>query len=297
MKSVVLIGSNGYIGSSLADHLSADPGLRLVTCDESTSAANSADYVCNSSQLPDELIRAADTVLFFGGCSSVSAAMNDPAKAIDKNLLELLTLARTMGAHQHLVYASSASVYSSPHSSDYEGLVPLSTETSLLRPPENAYDATKQAFDLIAPYLLVSSLGLRLGTLSGMSRRLRSELVFNSMTIAALTERRVRLQNSSSSRSLLFLDDLHRLIREIIENPTRTEHSQVLNVASLSATFGELAHRIAGHLNASVEVLPDSRTYSFAMDTSLMHEIHSISSSGLEEQIDKFSLEYGTVKK
>jgi UDP-glucose 4-epimerase len=297
MKSVLLIGSNGYIGSYLVDRLSSEDSIRALTCDESSSPDNLADYRCNSDQLPREVVQEVDSVVFFGGCSSVASAVNDPARAIDKNLLELLNLARMMGPHQQLIYASSASVYSSPQSTeDGQSPTPMSNEESPLRRPQNAYDATKQAFDLIAAYLPVKTLGLRLGTLSGMSRKLRPELVFNSMTIAALTKGRVNLQNSKASRAILFLEDLYEVLLKLIEDPSLTEDVRVLNVASVSTTFGELANRIASHLNASVDVLPDSQTYSFAMDTSLMNRARPASARALEQQIDKFSAEYGATQ-
>lgn len=293
MKTVLLIGSNGYIGSYLSHELARDKSIQLVTCDGSSSLGNTADFKCKSNDLPLHILREADLVLFFGGCSSVASAVEDPRDAIDKNLLDLINLTNVMGKKQRLIYASSASVYSSLDSfSDEESLITLSDEKSALSPPQNAYDATKQAFDLIAPYLAVKTLGLRLGTLSGMSRNLRSELVFNSMTIAALTKRQINLQNSKASRSILFLDDLYEVLSQIIEDPSRIDTTRLLNVASLNGTFGEIAQRISEHLKASINLLPDSQTYSFAMDTSIMNSNYPVSPKTLEQQVDRFRLEF-----
>jgi hypothetical protein len=109
-----------------------------------------------------------------------------------------------------------------------------------------------------------------MGTLSGYSSNLRPELVFNAMNISANKDGVVLLKNATSNRTILFLDDLWILIRQLI---FRDYPSGFINVGSVSNSLDWLAHKIAEVWGAKVVNEGNSESYSFLLDTSLMRRI------------------------
>jgi nucleoside-diphosphate-sugar epimerase len=190
----------------------------------------------------------------------------DPEGALKNNCLNLYSFAQRLPDTTKLIYASSASLYSSRAEH-----TPYSSEESLVNiPSQNPYDISKFAFDYMAKGFLKNFYGLRMGTLSGYSPNLRSELVFNAMNISAQNKGIVTLRNATSNRTILFLDDLWVLIRQLIflDYPPG-----FINAGSINCNLGQLAHQIADVWEAKVADEGNSETYSFLLDTSLMKNI------------------------
>jgi hypothetical protein len=109
-----------------------------------------------------------------------------------------------------------------------------------------------------------------MGTLAGYSPNLRQELVFNAMNLSAVRKGEVRLKNSESARTLLYLCDLWCLIEKLL---TTKQHYGIFNVGSVSFTMSELAHEVANTWGAQVLYEGTSESYSFLLDTSKMKAI------------------------
>jgi nucleoside-diphosphate-sugar epimerase len=193
-------------------------------------------------------------------------ATNDPEGALKNNCLNLYSFAQKLPANTKLIYASSASLYSKKEINNAS-----SSEESLINiPSQNSYDISKFAFDYIAKGFLKNFYGLRMGTLSGFSSNLRPELVFNAMNISAKKNGIVKLKNAKSFRTILFLDDLWFLIKQLI---LLDYQPGFINAGSLSCTLGQLANQIAEVWGARVVDEGNSETYSFLLDISLMRSI------------------------
>lgn len=266
-KNILLVGGCGYIGTFLYSRLK-EAGCSVVVCD-TLKRGNplrldliDKDY----SELDDIELKNYDAVLWFAGHSSVGLSVNDPEGALKNNCLNLYSFAKRLPATTKFIYASSASLYSRKDSD-----ITASSEESLVTiPAQNPYDISKFAFDYIAQGFLKNFYGLRMGTLSGYSPNLRPELVFNAMNISASKGGIVLLKNANSNRTILFLDDLWILIRQLIfcDHP-----SGFINVGSVSNNLDWLAHKIAEVWGAKVIDEGNSESYSFLLDTSLMKRI------------------------
>ena len=132
-----------------------------------------------------------------------------------------------------------------------------------------------------------------MGTLAGHSPNLRSELVFNAMNLAAHRNGVIRLKNSASMRTILYLQDLWVLIRNLM---THDHQPGFYNAGSHTASMAELAMGIAATWRARIEYQGDSSTYSFALDCTLMRTIcgHELTTCTLEDASRRFIRDHDT---
>lgn len=292
MKNVLLIGGCGYIGSYLYDKLIQNS--YSVTAIDPLLRGNPANVPLLGGRYQDlsvEQLDSLDAVLWFGGHSSVAQSVQDPAGAISNNCIDLYQLVKKLPESVKFIYASTASLYSSK-----EQIVQPSSERSLIKIPEqNAYDASKFAFDYIAKNFLNNYYGLRMGTLAGYSKNLRSELVFNAMNLAACQDGVVRLKNSESYRTILYLKDLWVLIKNLLEMDHK---SGFYNAGSHTCSMAQLATGIAETWGAKIQYEGDTETYSFALDCTKMQMIcgNTLTSGSLEDNCRSFINEYQKAK-
>jgi UDP-glucose 4-epimerase len=263
--SILLVGGCGYIGSYLYQNLS-ELKVNLVVVDD-LRRKNPADVpvmIRDYTSLSDKELERFDIVIWFAGHSSVPLAQSDPQGALANNCLNLFSFAKRLSRSARLIYASSASLYSTKKGNK---CIPSSESDLVKIPDQNPYDISKFAFDYLAAHFLPNCFALRMGTLAGYSPNLRSELLFNAMNLSAITARKVFVKNSSAGRTILFLDDLWLLIKALIEN---NAEPGVYNAGSISGTIGDFARDIADTWDAEVIDEGESETYSFMLDTSRM---------------------------
>jgi UDP-glucose 4-epimerase len=287
---VLLIGAAGYIGSFLTKFFNESPNFgklgMLGTCDIRSSP--NVNIVGSYLDIPGAEIEKYSHILFFAGCSSVQEALQSPKSALYDNCINPLRFAEALAPHQSFIYASSASVYSSDQVYVGESRAKLSGERDSLGHPKNPYDASKAAADYLFSIGQTAArvTGLRMGTVSGYSPTMRAELVFNSMVNAASTDKCLTLKNPTSWRTILFLDDLANLLMALLQSNEKLP--PIINAGSVSMTLGDLASRISAHLNAEVRHLPDSATYSFALNTELHRSFSPVADLSLEERVDQY---------
>ncbi|MBU3580226.1 NAD(P)-dependent oxidoreductase [Polynucleobacter sp. 73C-SIWE] len=266
-KNILLVGGCGYIGTFLYEKL-LENNCSITVCDilKRGNPLN-IDLINKDYALLEERdLQHYDTVLWFAGHSSVSLSTEDPEGALKNNCLNLYSFAKKLPEKTKFIYASSASLYSKKSSTNI-----ASTEDSLVTiPSQNPYDISKFAFDYIAKGFLNNFYGLRMGTLSGYSPNLRPELVFNAMNISAKKNGYITLKNAESNRTILLLEDLWILIRELIFS---THKPGFINVGSINCNLGQLANQIREVWGSNIIDNGVSETYSFTLDTSMMKNI------------------------
>lgn len=267
----LLVVGYGYVGSFLVDRLRQENHAVTVCEARPDAVPDGIDVLsCRYQDLADEALRDTDCILWFAGHSNVAISLSDPDGALTNNCLDLLTLARRKPPATRLIYASTASLYSVEHHPG-SGAPEAVPEGRTRLNPINPYDCSKVALDTLATCFAENLTGLRMGTVSGWSPRLRPELVFNAMNIAAIETGRLKLSNAHAWRSILFLDDLVRLISVLVA--ASSPLPKIINAASASLSIGQLAESIAGHYGAEIDMGLDSPTYSFRIDTALAESL------------------------
>jgi len=261
-NNILLIGGCGYIGSYLYNKLSEENIVDSVDIELRGNPNNHKNRKINYKLLNGEQLKVYDSIVWFGGHSSVSASFSDPVGALENNCLNLIKFALQMGENTKFIYASTASLYSKEFP-----LYP-SKETDILGNDFGItpYDVSKYAFDYLAKNYLKQFIGLRMGTVSGWSPNIRKELVFNAMNYSAKTKGHIELMNGSSMRSILYLTDLARFIEMAVKENIETGF---YNACSETYTMQGLAERIACYWG-NVEIIDrgSSQSYSFQIDNS-----------------------------
>lgn len=289
--NVLLIGGAGYIGSYLHGRLRAD-GIDADICDLGLRGNGGAPikFAADYATLSEEMLSPYSVIVWFAGHSSVPIALNDPSGALMNNCINLAALRRRASAAARLIYASTGSLYSTPVSAA-KGAVDLSAEVDNIYPKNNAYDMSKFCFDYMAQGFMKGFMGLRLGTVSGHSPNLRPELIFNAMNLSAIRTGKVKVSNAGASRSILFLDDLYKVVAAGIE---RTDIPDgFYNLASATGTVGMFADAVTRFHGAEIEHMPDSPTYSFALDTEKIRRTLGIEFNGdLQARCAEFTEEF-----
>ncbi|NBV27688.1 SDR family oxidoreductase [bacterium] len=221
MKKILLIGSEGYIGSYLKTKIGCNPfDLSL-----------GLDY----KNISIDEIKNYDILILLAGHSSVASCANNQLAAFKNNVdnfSNLLYKIEKAGNPIKFIYASSSSVYGQTGA----GIV---TENFSDFIPHNTYDITKHFIDILAKDSKVEYYGLRFGTVCGYSPVLRTDVMINSMVRSAKDLGHVKLYIKEVNRPILGMNDLGRSIECIINE--RENKKGIYNLASFNSTAEYIA--------------------------------------------------------
>lgn len=208
MTKILIIGK-GYIGSYLNGHL-----LRHNWY---------VDTVCKNTNISKQLINTYDAIIYLGVGS----------RRIKNNMSDFKYLLSILEENQKLIYASSSCVYGTNFNCTEES--PLETTTH--------YDASKALMDKWVLEELASSkkqiYGLRLGTVNGVSPKMRNDLMLNSMVNEINQNQKYYISSPDTQRPLLGINDLGRGIQEILDD--KESRYGIYNMASFQTCVSDLS--------------------------------------------------------
>ena len=236
---VLVIGGGGYIGSALVPRL-LDKGCRVRILDsflygeDAISAFRdhpNLEVVAADFRRVDKAVEAmkhTDTVIHLGALVGDPACALNEELTIEVNLVAtrmLAGVARASGVRQ-FIFASTCSVYGV---SD-EWL----DERSALR-PVSLYARTKLASEKVVLSLRqgqFTPVVLRFATIYGLSGRCRFDLVANLLTAKAVQEGQITVYDGDQWRPFVHVDDVARVIVQIVDAPADRVGGEVFNVGS-----------------------------------------------------------------
>jgi len=281
MKSILVIGGNGYIGSRLVYDLQSMYHLDIVdTCWFGKNLVDSfqEDY----KNLTKEYLSKFDTIILLAGHSSVKMCNGTINSSWNNNVLNFINLVEKLDKEQTLIYASSGSLYGVNDK--------IQTEDDVIKfKPINSYDLTKYSLDLNAHKFINQGykiIGLRFGTVNGWSPHIREELMINSMTKNSIEHNQLLVNNIQINRPILGISDLTRAIVSIVDNPK----SGIYNLASFCDNVDNISQTISNITGSKIKYTADTannydfnfsvykfeQTYNFKFQdstTSLVNEI------------------------
>lgn len=252
--NVMLIGSEGYVGSYLKHALSEKYQFECVDINWFHGNGEPKDF----RELAADRINSFDAVILLAGHSSVPMCNNNMLSSFKNNVdnfLELLDKVRVK-----FIYASSSSVYGNT-----EKLVV--DEKHRTYTPTNYYDITKQIIDTYSSKSDVEYYALRFGTVNGWAPHLRKDIMINAMFHSAMTKGSISLYSKHINRAILGIKDLSSAMERILDS--NEDNRGVYNIASFNATAEEIAREVAEIMEVPVVEMedPGAGIYDFAINT------------------------------
>ena len=242
---ILITGAAGFIGGNLIKRLE-DLGLEVFGIDNYSpyysigmkkSHVNSLKLksnietidICDSKAVKEVFLKfKPDQVVHLAAQGGVRASKTNPIPYLETNqigFLNVLTATEEAGAGK-FIYASSSSIYG-------DGLEAPFSELDLPFSPKSLYALSKTSNELVAKYLPLRDtqrIGLRFFTVYGPWGR-PDMAIFRILASSILNEEFVYTANDSLKRDFTYVDDVSKVISELISSSTGFTDSQIFNVA------------------------------------------------------------------
>lgn len=233
MKSVCIIGCNGYIGSALMEQLTGC----IITGNNDKNFIYTKDY-----------IEKFNVVLYLGGPRSRTCTNKD-------NIMDVASL---MGLDQTLIYASTTAVY--------EGLLLAKEDTCIDVTNLDTYSISmitreKSLFNITNTNIV----GLRLATVSGLSPTLRLDRIHIQMLKSALLTGKITVNSALQRRPVISMKETVEAFQLLINNPPIEQHV-VYNICAFNTTICSIASEIAHITNAKINYISTIDSVGFSVN-------------------------------
>jgi SAM-dependent methyltransferase len=213
-----------------------------------------------------DLLSTIDIILYTGGISTRSLCSEiSQGELITNNIEDIIKLSSALNSSQILVYLSTAALYEGFGDSLPNESVEISKEKL------DNYSQSMYNRDIaISKLTNCNTVSLRIGMVSGISRRQRYDLAFMNMIYTSLHDKLIYVDQHNPFRSILGMHDLYRCIEKLIQHRSTIHGHHVYNLSSFNTSINDLAKYISSELDSSVQVIPNTRmenTIGFTMDT------------------------------
>jgi nucleoside-diphosphate-sugar epimerase len=266
-RRALVIGGGGYVGAELVRVLQSSGKVVPLAVDLGWFGKTLPQEIllnpANAWSLTVDDMADVETVVFLAGLSNDPMAEYSPRLNFLANsaLPTYLAYTAKQAGVSRFIFASSCSVYGVSKE--------VQDETSLPKPgyPYGIAKLQAEAGLMILANESFRVVALRKGTISGVSARLRMDIVLNTMVGNAIVHGRISVHDPTTWRPIVGLKDVVRLYAMLVESeepPT----SGVYNVAQNNYTVLELAQAVqrACHkrdIHAEIEIgdIPSPRCY------------------------------------
>ena len=273
--NILLTGGAGYIGSLVSKKL-VSKGLNVTILDKFSFGLEPIRKLSfepnfkiiygdiTDIEVLEKSVKGIDKIIHLAGIVGDPACAVNASLAIDVNeraTKSLATIAKKNGI-KDFIFASTCNVYGA---SDNDQL----SETSVLN-PVSLYAETK----LHSESDLMSLAGknfnvtiMRLGTIFGLSPRMRFDLVINFLTKKLLLTGDGKIFGGSQWRPFVNVDDVATAICLILESPISLRHNEIFNIGTTDQNFqlkdiGQILEKVFPDASVDyLEEIKDKRSY------------------------------------
>ena len=277
VKRVLVVGGAGYLGSVLCKKL-LDKGYSVRVLDNLTYGNDGIkniyghpnfEFVFGDMRNIQTVVNATkdvDAVIHLAAIVGDPASALDPQKTVEVNYLSTKLLADICKYSQinRFIFASTCSVYGA---SKDEKL----TETSKTNPVslyaemklKSEEGILKLVDDNFSPTIF------RMGTLHGLSPRMRFDLVVNILTAKAFYEHKIDIFGGEQWRPLINVGDAADAYIKCLETPINKVKGEVFNIGADNfkiKDIGEAVGTIIPETKVNVDSSGDIRNYNVSFD-------------------------------
>ena len=234
IERVLIIGSQGYLGSRLTPYL-IEKGFDVSCYDTGFFKEGIISPVTKHKTLKKDArllnlddFNGFDAVILLAGISNDPFGKLSSAQIYDPTLTYALKIAKFCKSLKiKFIFPSSCSVYGATSAS---GLLSETSKTN----PQTPYSLNKVQIEDGLKDLAnetFSPIALRFGTVYGMSPRIRFDVVINMLCGLALTSKKITLNSDGQAwRPHLHIDDACEALACCLDNEIKTDGLLVLNV-------------------------------------------------------------------
>lgn len=243
---ILLAGGAGYVGTELADLLVKHKHSVDIydTCLLGNNVSGGINVIKkNVFEISDNDVKKYDAAIFLAGLSNDPMANFSPTKNFIENTAVPIYLAYLCKQNniEKFVFASSCSVYG------FTNNEPISENDN--PKPQYPYGISKLAAEAAIMNLTdyhFRPICLRKGTIGGYSKRMRFDLVVNTMVKSSLLTKKIHVNNPNIWRPLIDIRDVCDAYVKAVECDTSV--SGVYNILEDNYTIGDLARIIQNTL-------------------------------------------------
>lgn len=261
MKTTLLIGGGGYVGSALVPEL-LNSGRKVKVLDTFWYGSKQFTQI-RSEKLELVFADMRDTKSVADALSGVTEVIhlacisNDPSFDLNPTLgksinldsfLPLIELIKKSSV-ERFIYASSSSVYGVREEESITENLPLAPLTDYSRYKAMCEEIMLNEFNNDQVISI-----LRPATVCGFSSRQRLDLVVNLLTAHAIVHNEIKVFGGSQFRPNLHIADMIDAYIAVLDAPDASINRQVFNVGSRNLTVKEIAEAVQATIDPALEI-------------------------------------------
>ena len=242
---VAIIGSSGYIGSRLLRHLQGKEKVTVVGYDRIFKGQ--ASY-----EIPTRDLQSFQAVIYLGGLTGRVMCRDRPADIEQENIVDISTMAKRMLPSQLLIFASTSAI------AEGSGSTPFSEDSPVQHHLFDSYVASLLRRENTLRELSISSktipqmVGLRFGTVIGLSSSQRIDLAHMALICQAFLGGQLSVTHPEANRALLWMEDLLRAVHVLLRHSEKAKRFDLFHLQSFSANIANIASAIGSRTSAYI---------------------------------------------
>lgn len=254
---ILITGGAGFVGSELMSYLRYRHDLKAVFDIDINPIFN----VCDERTLAN-VVPHYDTIIHLAAIVGEPACIINPELAYNINVGAVKKIVKHMSLSQRLIFMSTSSVYGNrPGEIVNEDTPPI---------PTNNYARQKFEAEQIIQNNLRNYIIFRPVTAFGVSKRIRLDLLVNTLIYEALTAKEIKMYEPNIIRPMIHVTDFARLIVHALDDHMRWGEIYNIGDQSMTMTKEKLALEIGKRTDASVQYVEgsslDLRDYNISFD-------------------------------